>query len=116
MYFTLCIIAVVYIIESDFQMEPKFLLIFLSVNFFFCSCKNKSLTNSIWKNCGERVGLQDILVFNGTYNFVRNDTVYNRLSIDLPIAIIDRIDTYYGERRLYLKSLSDRKTYRFCEQ
>jgi len=116
MYFTLCIIAVVHITESDFPMELKFLLFFLSVSFFFCSCKNKSLTNSIWKNCGDHVGLQDILVFNGTYNFVRNDTVYNRLSIDTPIAVIDRIDTYYGERRLYLKRLSDHKTYRFCEQ
>ncbi|MNG81258.1 MULTISPECIES: hypothetical protein [Sphingobacterium] len=70
----------------------------------------------MWKNCGDNSDLQDILVFNDTYNFVRNDTIYSRLVIDSPIAVINRIDSYYGERRLYLNRLSDQKTYRYCEQ
>ena len=116
MYFTCGIIAVVHITKSNFTMKLKVLVALLNTSFFLCSCNYKSLTNSTWKNCGDNVGLQDIIVFDSSHNFVRNDTVYNRLSIDSPIAVIDRIDTYYGERRLYLKRLSDRKTYRFCEQ
>ena len=109
-------IAVVHIAQSNFTMGLKFFFAFFCISFFFCSCDNKSLINSIWKNCGDHVGLQDILVFNEMHDFVRNDTVYNRLGIDSPIAVIDRMDTYYGERRLYLKRLSDHKTFRFCEQ
>lgn len=116
MYLTYFIFAVVQIIKSSFTMKLKYFFFFLSLSLFLCSCHNKILTNSIWKNCGDNTGLQDILVFNDTTNFVRNDTVYNRLSIDSAIAVVDRMDTYYGERRLYLKRLSDQKTYRFCEQ
>jgi len=97
-------------------MKLKSLLVILGLSVFFYSCKNKSLINSIWKNCGDNSGLQDILIFNDKHNFVRNDTVYLRMAIDSPIAVINRIDTYYGERRLYLKRLSDQKNYRFCEQ
>ncbi len=39
-----------------------------------------------------------------------------RLFVCIAIAVINRIETYYGERRLYLKRLSDQKIYRFCEQ
>jgi len=112
----LCIIARIHIMQSSFTMRLKFLLVILGLSFLCFSCKNKSLTNSIWKNCGDNSDLQDILVFNDTYNFVRNDTIYSRLVIDSPIAVINRIDNYYGERRLYLNRLSDQKIYRYCEQ
>lgn len=106
----------IHIAQSNFTMGLKFFFAFFCTSFFFCSCNNKNLTNSVWKNCGDHVGLQDILAFNARHDFVRNDTIYTRLGIDSPIAVIDRIDTYYGERRLYLKRLSDHKTFRFCEQ
>lgn len=102
--------------HNSFKMRLKFLLVILGLSLFLCSCKNKSLVNSIWKNCGDNTGLKDILVFDDTHNFERNDTIYSRLIIDSPIAVINQIDIYYGERRLYLKRLSDQKTYRFCEQ
>lgn len=106
----------IHIAQSNFTMGLKFFFAFFCTSFFFCSCNNKNLTNSVWKNCGDHVGLQDILAFIDRHDFVRNDTIYTRLGIDSPIAVIDRIDTYYGERRLYLKRLSDHKTFRFCEQ
>jgi len=110
------IIAIVHSIQSSFTMRLKFLLTILGLSFFLFSCKNKSLINSVWKNCGDNSGLPDILVFNDTHNFVRNDTIYSRPVIDSAIAVINRIETYYGERRLYVKRLSDQKIYRFCEQ
>ncbi|MFL9834239.1 hypothetical protein [Chryseobacterium terrae] len=81
----------------------------------FCtSCQKSYNLKGNWKNCGDSPGLSDALVFNDSYNFVRNDTVFLRK--DSAIAIIERISFEYGEKKLYVKSLADYKIYRFCKK
>ena len=96
-------------------MKFNFNFLFLIVLFIFsCQSHKEDLTNSTWKNCGKNLGLSDVLIFDDKLNFVRNDTIL--FGTDSAIAIIDTINLHYGERRLYVKSISDNKIYRFCEQ
>ncbi|AZI32027.1 hypothetical protein [Kaistella carnis] len=94
----------------------KKLLLFLII---LTSCNTKTeeknnLENSIWKFCGETGHISDILVFSKEHLYVKNDSIYFHNSKSL-IGIIDRVENYYGERRLYVKDLNG-NVGRYCKQ
>lgn len=70
--------------------------------------------NTVWKNCGDEGGLADIMAFNKEYFYIIDSVVYNKKHC--AVAKLDRLEFYYGERRLFLNSLQDNKIYRYCEQ
>ena len=85
--------------QSSFTMRLKFLLVILGPGFLLFSCKNKSLTNSRWKNCGDNSELQDILVFN-VYNqtvsifdtvWVKKDDIPHFESVDCNASFFHRL-------------------------
>ncbi len=91
----------------------SFLILVFIIN-ISCSNKRNDLSDSNWKICGKNIGFTDILIFSDKLNFERNDTIF--LKNDSAIAVIDTITFHYGERRLYVKSISDNKIYRYCEK
>lgn len=70
--------------------------------------------NTLWKNCSEDAEFFDVFVFNKKYFYMIDSVVYNNQ--DSAVAKLEKLEYYYGERRLFLKSLQDNKVYRYCEQ
>lgn len=73
-----------------------------------------NLENSIWKNCGNDYTVGDILVFSKDNLYIKNDSIFFHKSKSL-IGVLDKIEYYYGERRLYVKDLKGNVA-RYCEQ
>ena len=78
-----------------------------------CNKNANNLDNTIWKNCGG-IGL-DLLVFSKDYLLVKKDTIYFSKN-DSAIAVFDHMENYYGERRLFVKTLANNSKGRYCEQ
>lgn len=94
------------------------IVLFLMLAFQFQSCGTKNdLKNSLWKYCGSNGEgyVSDILDFR-EHNYLRleNDTLIDKKT-DSVIATIDRIEYYYGERRLFVKDKNGLLA-RYCEQ
>lgn len=70
--------------------------------------------NTLWKNCGNEGGFADVIAFNKKYFYLINSVVYNHQ--DSAVAKLEKMENYYGERRLFLKELQTNKIYRYCEQ
>ena len=91
------------------------IILLINILSLFVACNNKQLVGSTWKNCGDFGIGADLLIFNKDVLYVKNDTIYYTKK-DSAIAIIDRIEYYYGERRLFVKSLMNKQIGRYCEQ
>ena len=78
-----------------------------------CFNTNADLSQTTWKNCGAKAGLSDILMFDDSHNWLRNDTIF--IGRDSVVATIVKLDLHYGERRLLVKDFNN-KIYWFCEQ
>lgn len=70
--------------------------------------------NTVWKICDSEGGFADIIAFNKEYFYIIDSVVYNNK--DSAVANLEKLEYYYGERRLFLKSLQDNQLYRYCEQ
>jgi hypothetical protein len=88
----------------------------LILTFTLQSCEDKNnLENSIWKSCGDDCTVTDVMVFSEEHLYVKNDSIYSHHNNSL-IGVIDTIELYYGERRLYVKNLTKGCVARYCEQ
>lgn len=83
----------------------KNLISIIISTFALQSCENKNnLENSFWKHCGD-YPISDLIIFGekrGAY--VRNDSMYFHKNDSL-FGVIDTIEYYYGERRLFVRDL-----------
>lgn len=97
-------------------MNRNVLFALLSITIFlFSACgKQNKLENSTWKFCGDSGSVSDILIFDKTSLYERNDSLFFAKSDSL-IGVVDKIERYYGERRLFVKDLKG-NVGRYCEQ
>lgn len=72
------------------------------------------IQNTVWKICDNEGRFADVIAFNKKYFYLVDSVVYNNK--DSAVAKLQRLEYYYGERRLFLKSLQDNQLYRYCEQ
>ena len=88
----------------------------LILTFTLQSCKDKkNLESSIWKSCGDNCTVTDILDFNKELLYVKNDSIFSHQNNAL-IGVVDTINYYNGERRLYVRNLKKGCVARYCEQ
>lgn len=73
----------------------------------------KSLDKTTWKACGD-FAILDVLIFNQEFLIIKNDTIYNRQN-NAAVGVIDTLNQYFGERRLYVKDFQG-KVARYFEQ
>lgn len=95
-------------------------LILLLTSIFFLCCHSEkeknNLEKSVWKFSDGPGYISDVLDFRKDYLFVKNDTIYiNWQKKDSLVGTIDKIEYYYGARRLYIKDLNG-KIGRYVEQ
>ncbi|MDP8052718.1 hypothetical protein QJU23_09875 [Pasteurella atlantica] len=84
-----------------------------AITFIFYKDKN-NLENSVWKYCGNGKGdIADVLDFRKqNYFIIKNNGIYVKETL---IGMIDRVEYYYIERRLFVESLAG-DIGRYCER
>lgn len=96
----------------------KLILFFIPIILLGCNSekeKNK-LEKSLWKFSDGPGYISDVLDFRKDYSSIKNDSIYiNWHKKDSLVGTIDKIEYYYGERRLYIKDLKG-NVGRYCEQ
>jgi len=86
----------------------KLFLSLIPIIFLRCHSEKEknNLEKSVWKFSDGPGYICDVLDFRKDYLFVQNDTIYiNWHKKDSLVGTIDKIEYYYGVRRLYIKDL-----------
>ena len=92
-------------------------LLFFAIILTACKTNQEeknNLENSIWKFSNGTARFSDILVFSEEYLYVKNDSIYHHKD-KIALGAVDKIEYYYGERRLIVLDLEGNKA-RYCEQ
>lgn len=96
-------------------MKNRITYILIATSFLFSACnKQNDLENSRWKFCGEKGAISDVLVFDDAGLHLKNDSLFLHKKDSL-VGVVDKIERYYGERRLFVKDLKG-NVGRYCEQ